>query len=86
MATLTGILATAALAHLTGHLTGGILARFSLIGFGRKLPLARHVFNVGKALRKLLNRNPTPKAREDLQRWLKENDPNNDSKLGDGVV
>jgi len=86
MTTLAGIIATAALSHLGGHLTGGILARFGLLGFGRKIGIARRVLRVGKALRTVFLGNPTPKAREDLQRWLQENDPRNESGLGDGVV
>jgi len=86
MATIAGILATAALSHLGGTLAGGILARFGLLGFGKNIGIARHVLNVGKALRSVFNREPTPKARDELKRWLAENDPQNRSGLGDGVV
>lgn len=86
MATIAGVIATAALSHLGGHLTGGILARFGLLGFGRKIGIARRVLKVGRALRAVFLGNPTPKAREDLQRWLQEHDPKNETRLGDGVV
>lgn len=86
MGTLAGILATAAVSHLGGHMVGGVLARLGLFGFGKKLAIARHVLRIGKALRKAFDREPTPKAREELKRWLQEHDPKNESGLGNGVV
>ncbi len=86
MGTLAGILATAALSHLGGAALGGGLARFGLLGFGRKLRIARHVLNVGKALRAAFDRDRGETARDDLKRWLAEHDPTNASGLGDGVV
>ncbi len=86
MGTLAGILATAALSHLGGHVAGGLLARFGLFGFGGKLSLARPVLRVGRALRGMFDHDPSVKAREDLKRWLAEHDPQNESGLGNGVV
>ena len=86
MGTLAGILATAALSHLGGTFAGGLLARFGLIGFGKKIGIARHVLNVGKALRNVFDHEPTPQARDDLKRWLQEHDPQNRSGLGDGIT
>jgi len=92
MKTLVGILAVAALSHLGGTALGGILGRFGLLGFlpvgrhgGKKLAIARHALRVGKALRKAFDRERSPKAREELKRWLQENDPKNETGLGDGV-
>ena len=88
MKTLVGILAVAALSHLGGTALGGILGRFGLLGFlpagrhgGKKLAIARHVLRVGKAF----DRERSPKAREELKRWLQQNDPKNETGLGDGV-
>lgn len=86
MKTLVGILAVAALSHLGGTALGGILARFGLFGFGKKLTIARHALRVGQALRKAFERERSPTAREELKRWLQENDPKNETGLGDGVV
>lgn len=86
MATIAGVLATAALSHLGGHLAGGVLARFGLLGFGGKLGVARRALKIGKALRRVFDLNPTVKSRDELQRWLQENDPKNETGLGDGVV
>ncbi len=86
MGTLAGILATAALSHLGGHVAGGLLARLGLMGFGGKVSVARHVLQVGRALRAVFNHDPSAKAREDLKRWLAEHDPKNESGLGNGVV
>ncbi len=86
MGTLAGVLATAALSHLGGHVAGGLLARFGLLGFGKQLTLARHVLSVGRALRNSFDREPTPKAREELKRWLNEHDPKNESGLGGGII
>lgn len=85
METLAGILAAAAVAHLGGHLLGGVLARLNLLGFGKRLAVARHVLRVGKALRKAFDRDKSAKAREELKRWLAEHDPKNETGLGDGV-
>jgi hypothetical protein len=63
-----------------------VLARFGLLGFGRKLRIARHVLKVGKALRSVFDRDRNETARDDLKRWLAEHDPGNASGLGDGVV
>lgn len=84
MSILAGILATAALSHLGGHLVGGVLGRLGMLGFGRRLKIARHALRVGKALRNACERDP--KARADLKRWLEKHDPHNESGLGDGVV
>ena len=85
MGTITGILATLAVSHLGGSALGGVLARFGLMGFGRKLRIARHILRIGKALRAAFDHEPTPKAREELKRWLVEHDPHNTSRLGDGL-
>lgn len=85
MSTLAGILATAALSHLGGHIAGGVFARLGIAGFGRKLKVARHVLRVGRALRKAFDFDSTAKSREDLLRRLGENDPRNETGLGDGV-
>ena len=55
------------------------------VAFGRKLRIARHVLRIGKALRSAFDYEPTPKAREELRRWLAEHDPHNESQLGDGL-
>lgn len=86
MTTLAGILAAAALAHLGGHVLGGVLGRLGLLGFGKKLRIARHVLRLGKALRKAYQRDKSSKVREDLRRWLEEHDPKNETGLGSGVV
>lgn len=86
MGTLAGILATAAVSHLGGAALGGVLARFGLLGFGRKLRIARHVLKVGKALRSVFDRDGNEAACDDLKRWLAEHDPHNASGLGDGVT
>ena len=52
MGTIAGIIATAALSHLGGASLGGVLAKFGVLGFGKKLSIARHVLKVGKALRR----------------------------------
>ena len=85
MGTLAGILATLAVSHLGGSALGGVLARFGVLGFGRKLRVARHVLRIGKALRSAFDHEPTPKAHEELKRWLVEHDPHNESRLGDGL-
>lgn len=86
MTTLFGILSVAAVAHLGGQLTGGVLARFGVLGFGKKLRIARSALKVGKALRTVFDRTPSAKARDDLKQWLQDNDPQNESGLGAGVV
>lgn len=86
MSTWAGILATAALSHLGGHVAGGLLARFGLFGFGEKLGIARRVLRVGQALRGVFDHDPNAKARDDLKRWLAEHDPRNESGLGNGVI
>ena len=85
MGTLAGILATAAMSHLGGAAVGGVLARFGLFGFGRKLRIARHVLRVGHALRSAFDRDKNQRSRNDLKRWLKQNDPHNESGLGHGI-
>jgi hypothetical protein len=85
MGTLTGILATAAVSHLSGSAIGGILARFGLFGFGSKLKIARHVLRVGKALRAAFDQDDSTAARSQLQDWLAEHDPRNETGLGDGI-
>ena len=86
MGTLAGILGAAALSHLGGAALSGVLARFGLLGFGRKLRIARHVLRVGRALRAAVDREPSPQARAELERWLKQHDPRNESRLGDGLA
>ncbi len=85
MTTIAGILATLAVSHLSGTLLGSLLTRFAFLGFGPKLKIARHTLRIGKALRAAFNQQPTTKNRTELQRWLKENDPQNELKLGDGI-
>ena len=85
MGTIAGILATAALAHLGGSALGGVLTRFSVFGFGRKLRIARHTLRVGKALRSVFDRDPSKEARDDLKRWLTQHDPHNETGLGRGM-
>lgn len=85
MGTLASILSTLAVSHLGGSALGGALARFGLFGFGHKLRVARHILRIGKALRSAFDHEPTPKAHEELKRWLVEHDPHNESRLGDGL-
>jgi hypothetical protein len=85
MGTIAGIIATAALSHLGGASLGGVLAKFGVLGFGKKLSIARHVLKVGKALRDRLDRDSNEEAREDLNTWLKKHDPNNESGFGNGI-
>ena len=85
MGTLAGILGAAALSHLGGAALGGVLARFGLLGFGRKLRIARHVLRIGQALRAAVDHEPTAEACAELNRWLKQHDPHNESRLGDGL-
>lgn len=86
MGTVAGILATLAVSHLSGSAAGGLLARFGILGFGRKLKIAGHVLRIGKALRASFKAEQSTQAKNELQRWLQTHDPNNESKLGDGVV
>jgi hypothetical protein len=85
MGTIAGIIATAALSHLGGASLGGVLAKFGVLGFGKKLSIARHVLKVGKALRDRLDRDRNEEAREDLKAWLKKHDPDNESGFGNGI-
>jgi len=85
MTTIAGILATLAVSHLGGSALGGLLARLGFFGFGPKIKIAPHVLKVGKALRTAFNKQPTTQNRTELQRWLKENDPQNELNLGDGI-
>lgn len=63
--TIIGILATAALSHLGGHLAGGVLARFGLMGFGST---AIKALKYRRMLKKALRTTPA----EELNRWGKE--------------
>ncbi len=85
MTTIAGFLATLAVSHLGGSALGGLLVRFGFLGFGTKMKIARHTLKVGKALRAAFNKQPTTQNRTELQRWLKENDPQNELNLGDGI-
>ncbi len=85
MGTIAGVLATLAVSHLSGSVLGGVLARFGLFGFGSRLKIARHTLRIGKALRAAFKKEPTTQNRIELQRWLKENDPQNKTRLGDGL-
>ncbi len=85
MTTIAGILATLAVSHLSGTLLGSLLARSAFLGFGPKLKIARHTLRIGKALRAAFNQQPTTQNRNELQRWLKENDPQNDLKWNEGI-
>ncbi|MBL4884378.1 MAG: hypothetical protein JKY95_07570 [Planctomycetaceae bacterium] len=86
MSTITGIIATLVASHLGGSALGGILAKFGLLGFGRKLTIASHILNVGKSLKKSYDKERNHQNRADLKRWLQTHDPQNESKLGDGVL
>lgn len=83
MSTIIGILSVFALSHLGGMAGGGILARFGVLGFGKKLGIAKHVLAMGKALRAAVTANPADQqARDDLNDWLQANDPRNETGLG----
>ena len=86
MVTIAVIIATAALSHLGGATLGGVLAKFGVLGFGKKLTVARHILKVGKALRHRLDRDRNEEARKDLKAWLKNHDPDNESGLGNGIT
>jgi len=85
MGTVAGIIATAALSHLGGASLGGVLAKFGVLGFGKKLSIARHVLKVGKALRWRLDHDPSEEARKDLKAWLTKHDPDNESGFGNNI-
>jgi len=72
--------------HLGGSVIGGVLSRFGVLGFGRKIGIAKHILAVGIALRNAYTKEPNEARRNELKRWLKANDPQNESKLGDGIV
>ena len=85
MGTITGILATFAVAHLGGSAVAGILTRFGLLGFGRRVKIARHTLRIGKALAAAYQYEPTEQTKNELKRWLAQHDPQNVSKLGNGL-
>lgn len=72
IASVLGLLGTAAAGYLAGDLVGVMLSRLGLGGFG---PIAASVLRDGKLLRLLYRRDPTEKARSDLKRWIDEHDP-----------
>ncbi len=86
MTTILGMAITAITSHLGGTILGSILSRFGILGFGRKIGIAKHILAVGIALRNAYTKEPNEARRNELKRWLKANDPQNESKLGDGIV
>jgi len=85
MGTITGILATLAVSHLGGSALAGLLVRLGAPGFIPKIKIARHILQVVKALRFAFEKDPSTDARTELLLWLKKHDPQNESKLGDGI-
>tara|TARA_R110000803_G_scaffold210045_1_gene280863 strand:- start:269 stop:541 length:273 start_codon:yes stop_codon:yes gene_type:complete len=84
--TILGIIATGIVSHFGGEIAGSVLIKMGWLGFGRKVGIASNILKVGKAVRAVYDKSPTDKsAKADLKRWLSDHDPENVSKLGNGI-
>jgi hypothetical protein len=72
--------------HLGGSAVGGVFARFGVFGFGRKFGISRGVLKAGIALRDNRRKRRSKRAAADLQEWLDEHDPQNETGFRDELT
>ena len=80
-----GFIVTLLVSHFGGSALGGLLVKHRLFGFGPKLTISKHVLGIGRALHAAYKADESTKSKAALKRWLKSHDPDNESKIGDGI-